>query len=107
MTEYVKIEIFAPAESVVLLREALHAVGAGHVGNYDHCMSVSQVTGYWLPLSGARPYDGTIGELSEGSECKIELRCPRSLAADAVRAIRAAHPYEEPVINVLALLPFA
>ena len=107
MTEYVKIEIFAPAESVVPLLDALHAVGAGRVGNYDHCVSVSRVTGYWRPLPGAQPYEGVVGELSEGSECKVELRCPHTLAADVVRAIRAVHPYEEPVINVLPLLPFA
>ena len=107
MTEYVKIEIFAPPESVAPLLEALNAVGAGRVGNYDHCVSVSQVTGYWRPLPGAQPYEGVVGELSEGRECKVELCCPRTLAADAVRAIRAVHPYEEPVINVLQLLSFA
>jgi hypothetical protein len=102
--DVVKIEILVPCGYVVPLREALHLVGAGRVGNYDHCLSVAQVTGFWRPLAGAQPYDGVAGAISEGAECKMELRCPRALIAEAVRAIRRIHPYEEPVINVIPLL---
>jgi hypothetical protein len=102
--EQVKIEIFVPAKYVVAMRDALHAAGACRVGNYDHCLAVTQVTGYWRPLAGANPFDGEVGRMSEGRECKLELRCARALAGDVIRAIRSAHPYEDPVINVIALL---
>ena len=103
--QQVKLEIFVPAAYVAPLQEALHEAGAGRVGNYDHCLSVTQVTGYWRPLPGAQPFDGEVGELSESAECKMELRCPAALVKEAVRAIRAVHPFEEPVINVIPLLP--
>ena len=102
--ETVKIEIYIPEGFIEPLREALHAAGAGRVGNYDHCMSIIDVVGYWRPLQGASPYQGQIGELEEGKECQVEVRCERQYVKDALRAIRKVHPYEEPVINVLPLL---
>lgn len=102
--EQVKVEILIPCEYVIPVREALHEVGACRVGNYDHCLSVARVTGYWRPLTGAQPFDGVVGAISEGAECKMELRCHRDLLAAAVRAIRRIHPYEEPVINVIPLI---
>ena len=100
----VKIEIYVPQDYVIPLRDALNAVGAGHIGEYDHCVSITQVTGYWRPLENANPFLGEIGEVCEGSECKIEIRCKRELIAEAVSVIKEIHPYEEPVINIVPLL---
>lgn len=100
----VKIEIFIPEEHVDVLREALASSGAGVIGNYDHCSSVTQVRGYWRPLAGAKPFDGIIGEVSEGHECKVEVNCPREIVRQVVKAIRKVHPYEEPLINIIPLM---
>ena len=102
--EEVKIEIYVPAEFVVPLRDALDKAGACKVGNYDHCASVEQVSGYWRPLAGANPYDGTVGEIACGQECKMEVRCKKEHVEDAVRTIKKIHPYEEPVYNIIPLL---
>jgi hypothetical protein len=104
VTDRVKIEVYLPREFVIPVRDALHAVGAGRVGQYDHCVSVTEVSGYWRPLDGAHPYAGARGEISAGMECKLEVLCPAPLALDAVRAIRRVHPYEEPIVNVIPLL---
>jgi hypothetical protein len=101
---YVKIEVFVPASHLDAVLDALHAAGAGHAGAYDRCASFHPVRGRWRPLDAADPYDGVIGEQSEADELKIEVRCEGELAADAVRAAREVHPYEEPVINVIALV---
>jgi hypothetical protein len=45
--------------------------------------SVRQVTGSWLPLPGAQPFNGQVGVVQQ--------------------AVRDAHPYEEPVIRFLPL----
>lgn len=100
----VKIEIFIPEEAIDALREALHQAGAGRIGNYDHCISITPVTGYWRPLEGSHAYLGQVGELTSGSEYKVEVNCPLEAAGRALQAIRRVHPYEEPVINVLPLL---
>jgi hypothetical protein len=98
-----KLEIFIPAERVDALREALAAVGAGRIGNYDHCCSLMTVRGYWRPLEGARPFQGEVGKVETGTECKVEVNCPGELVKAALKAIRRVHPYEEPLINIVPL----
>ncbi len=44
---HIKIEIFIPEEYVKQLNEELSRIDVGHIGNYDHCMSVSTVRGFW------------------------------------------------------------
>ncbi len=105
-TKHVKLEIFIPVENVDGLRRALADAGAGIFGNYDHCCSVTPVRGYWRPLEGANPYDGTVGEVSEGHEGKVEVNCPRAILPQVMRAIRQVHPYEEPLINIIPLLDY-
>ena len=100
----VKLEVFTPYEAVDAVREALHQAGCGVIGDYDHCCSITEVRGFWRPLSGATPYDGEVGKISEGHECKVEVNCPAEKVAAAIKAVRAAHPYEEPLINVIPLL---
>ena len=45
--KYCKLEIFLPPTHLEVVQKALQEVDAGHIGNYDSCMSVSPVTGYW------------------------------------------------------------
>jgi hypothetical protein len=98
-----KLEIFIPASHVDALREALAQVGAGRIGNYDRCCSVMDVRGYWRPLEGANPFQGEVGKAEMGTECKVEVNCQRELVREAIKAIRAVHPYEEPLINIIPL----
>jgi hypothetical protein len=98
-----KIEIFIPKDHIDLLLDALSEVGAGEIGNYDHCSSISSVRGTWRPLPGASPYDGEVGHLSSATEAKVEVNCRRERIPAALQAIRRIHPYEEPVINVIPL----
>ena len=42
----VKIEIFTPLEYVVPIRDALAKIGAGVIGNYDHCIALHPIQGY-------------------------------------------------------------
>lgn len=62
------------------------------------------VRGYWRPLEGATPFQGRVGEISEGTECKVEARCDRRYVAEALAAIRRVHPYDEPLVNVIPLV---
>ncbi len=100
----VKIEIYIPEEFVIELRDELNKVNACRVGDYDNCMSVINVKGYWRPLQGANPYSGKIGEICEGEECKVEVRCKMKYVKDAVETIRRVHPYEEPLFNIIPII---
>ena len=102
--EDVKLDIFIPETHLTQLRQALQSVDAGRLGNYDSCLAYSHVTGSWRPLAGASPYEGTMGELSEAPELKVELRGKAARVEETLSAIRAVHPYEMPEIFVIPLL---
>ncbi len=102
--KFCKLEIFVPESHFQAVQEALWGADAGHIGRYDHCLSWSRVESCWRPLPGARPFDGVPGELSRTEEVKLEAVCRTEDLERTVAAVKAAHPYEEPVINVLPLL---
>ena len=101
--KYCKLEIFLPPSHLEVLQKALQEVDAGHIGNYDSCMSVSPVTGYWRPLDGCNPYIGTNGEISCEPELKVEVTVYTENVDKTIEVVKAVHPYEEPVINVIPL----
>jgi hypothetical protein len=98
-----KVEILVPDDHVEAVLAALHASGAGRIGAYDHCISLWRVNGRWRPLPGASPYHGAVGEVTHGSETKVESVCDAGQAGDVLKAVRAVHPYEEPVIYLVPL----
>ncbi|MGE7840064.1 cytochrome C biogenesis protein [Lysinibacillus sp. NPDC093712] len=100
----VKVEVLLPEEYIEQLRNELNKLGVLTIGNYDHVVSYTVTKGYWRPLDKAVPYDGEIGEISFGTECKLEFRCLYSKIEEVKNAINVIHPYEEPIINVIPLL---
>jgi hypothetical protein len=102
--QIVKIEFFVPADRSEPIRRALGEAGFGRIGRYGHCAAETRVTGHWLPLEGAEPHAGRVGEVASAGEVKVELVCRAERAAEAARIIRQLHPYEEPLIMVIPLL---
>ena len=102
--EFCKLEIFIPATHLEVLREALRGVDAGHLGNYDSCLSYSETTGCWRPLPGSNPFNGEENQLCVAPELKVEVLCRREKLEETIRAVKAVHPYEVPVINAIPLL---
>ena len=99
----VKLEILVPQEYAFQVRDELAKLGVGRIGNYDHCVAISPVQGYYRPLPGADPFEGKIEKISEVKEFKIEVNCKRELVNEAMKVIRSVHPYEEPLVNVIPL----
>ena len=102
MTFY-KLEIFIPKTHLAQLQAALQSVDAGHIGNYDSCLSYSEVIGTWRPLDSANPYSGKQNEVSQEPELKVEVRILSENLDKTLIAIKAIHPYETPVINIILL----
>ena len=105
MTEpsYFKLEIFLPKDHLAALQEALRAADAGHIGNYDSCLSYSPVMSTWRPLQGTHPFIGREGEISKEEEYKVEVTVRAGDLERTIGAVKAVHPYEEPVIYVIPL----
>ncbi len=99
----VKLEIFVPQEYALTICDELAKIGVGKIGDYDHCVAIYPVQGFFRPLPGANPFDGEIGVIKETVEYKIEVNCKRELVNEAIKVIRSVHPYEEPLVNVIPL----
>jgi hypothetical protein len=99
-----KIEVYVPAEALEKVKKGMHEAGVGRLGDYDCAAAEIKVRGYWRPLIGSDPYLGKVNEICSADEIKIEAYCARQYIAASLKAIREAHPYEEPVINVIPLI---
>ena len=100
---YVKLVVFVPQGHEDTVRDALARAGAGHIGNYSHCTFQSPGTGTFLPLEGTNPFLGQQGKLEKADELRLETIVPESAAQRAVRAMIAAHPYEEVAYDLYPL----
>ena len=98
-----KVVTFVPAAAADAVRTALADAGAGRLGAYDSCSWSTTGEGRFRPLDGATPAIGQVGELEVVEEVRIEAVVPRSRRGAAVRALLAAHPYEEPAFDVVPL----
>jgi hypothetical protein len=83
--------------------DALAREGAGHIGNYSHCTFQTPGTGTFLPLEGTKPFIGGQGQLERADEIRLETIIAESQAERAVRAMVAAHPYEEVAYDLYPL----
>ena len=101
--KYYKLEIYIPESHFDVLKQALMSADAGHIGNYDCCLSYSRVIGMWRPLAGTDPFLGRTNEISEEEELKVEVTVSGEKLEETMAAIMSVHPYEEPVINVIEL----
>lgn len=94
---------YTPLADTEKVRQAVLNCGAGHIGNYSACSFNSTGEGTFKAEPGAKPYVGEVGALHKENEIKTEITVPEYLLDQSIRALKAAHPYEEPVWNVVCL----
>ncbi len=99
-----KLVVFVPEEALDAVRAALFAAGAGRVGNYERCSWYAAGTGTFLGGEGAEPTVGERGREERVPELRLETVYPAEREAEIVRALRSAHPYEEPAFDLYPLL---
>lgn len=99
-----KLVFYAPVEQKDKVLQALFETTAGIIGNYTCCSFLSDGTGTFKPVEGAKPYSGNIGEISTLDEVRIET-VVESFDVDAVvNQIRKHHPYDTMAYDVYPLL---
>ncbi|WP_115280649.1 Nif3-like dinuclear metal center hexameric protein [Mycolicibacterium tokaiense] len=96
---------FVPVEHTDAVRAALFDAGAGRIGDYSQCSWSVTGAGQFLPGAAATPMIGAPGALERVVEDRVEVIAPARLRTRVLAALRAAHPYEEPAFDVLALAP--
>lgn len=83
--------------------QAAFEAGAGKIGNYSQCSFFSHGIGTFCSGENANPTRGQPGSSEAVEEIKLEMVVPCAKAIDVVKAIRQAHSYEEPVVDVYPL----
>jgi len=101
-----KLVVFVPETHVEALKDALFDAGAGRLGDYERCSWQALGQGQFQPNAAANPYLGSAGKLESVFEYRVEMVCDDSCLADAVAALRKAHPYEEPAFDIIELVDF-
>ena len=95
-----KLVVFVPEEDADAITNALVEAGAGIVGEYTHCTFRAPGTGTFFGGEGTHPHAGEKGRLERVPEIRLEAVVPAHAAGRAAAAARAAHPYEEPELDV-------
>lgn len=103
MARSFKVVVTVPAEQADSLRQTIGEAGAGTVGNYSFCSFSSIGIGRFKPENGAQPTIGQVGNLEQVTEERIEVNCLEEGLKPLIAAIKANHPYEEPVIDIYEL----
>jgi len=98
-----KLVTFVPESHAGVVREALFTAGAGYIGNYDRCSFNSSGEGTYRAGEGSAPFAGRTGEYHTEPEVRIEVVLPSHLKGTCVKAMLAAHPYEEVAWDFIAL----
>ena len=98
-----KLAVYVPKTHELVLREALGEAGAGYIGNYSHCTFNTQGIGTFKPDENTNPFIGTVGQIEEVEEVKIETIVPQSILQKTIDKMLKAHPYEEVAYDIYKL----
>jgi len=99
-----KVAVFVQPDNLAAVAEAAWSAGGGHIGGYDRCSFQTRGVGTFRGLAGTNPTVGTPGVDERTEEIRLEFIAPRDALPAVLTAVRQAHSYEEPAIDVLPLL---
>ena len=98
-----KLIFYVPKTHTESVLEAVFEAGGGNVGPYKQCAWMTEGMGQFLPLEGAKPSIGKVGELTQLIEYRVEVLVVESLIESCLAAMKLAHPYESPAWEVIRL----
>ncbi|MBR2255402.1 MAG: hypothetical protein IJ856_06310, partial [Candidatus Methanomethylophilaceae archaeon] len=101
-----KIAVFLPEEVLDETMEAVTSAITPLYPGYERVFSYYRVHSTWRSLEGSSPYNGEVDETTECEEIKLEFAVSEEDLPAAIAAVRSVHPYEEPAIDVLPMIPW-
>jgi hypothetical protein len=90
---------YVPESHLEEVKQAVFDAGAGRIGDYCHCAWQVRGTGQFQPMRGSRPFLGEQDQLERVDEFRVEMICGEDSIESVIRALRDAHPYEEPAFH--------
>jgi dinuclear metal center YbgI/SA1388 family protein len=98
-----KLVTFIPVSHLDKVREAVFAAGAGVIGNYDQCGFTASGEGSFRAGENTNPFAGSRGSIHFEKELRFETILFAHLRDKVVKALIAAHPYEEVAYDLYQL----
>ena len=98
-----KLYCFVPVDHLEAVRAAVFAAGAGQIGAYSECSFAGEGTGTFTGGEGTDPFVGQPGKRHYEKEGRLEVVVPAHLSREVIRAMIAAHPYEEVAYDLVPL----
>jgi dinuclear metal center YbgI/SA1388 family protein len=92
-----------PADHTERLIDALSEAGAGVIGAYTRCANVTESSGHFTLGPDTSPTIGQPGTPESVAEARIEMSVATTSVGSVLKALRRAHPYEEPVQDLFTL----
>jgi dinuclear metal center YbgI/SA1388 family protein len=98
-----KISVFVPAAQQEKVADAIFSAGGGTIGEYRNCSFRTSGIGTFKGTAKSNPALGEKNKLEKVEEIKLEIIINSWDLAAAVKALIAAHPYEEPAFDIYPL----
>ncbi len=95
---------YVPQTHLQQVKDAVFASGAGTLGNYSHCSWEIKGEGQFLPMNGADPVIGSVGNLEKVEEYRVEMVVQDELVSSVVQALKESHPYETPAYHLIPVV---
>lgn len=99
-----KLVIFVPKDHLEPVSEAVFTAGAGVIGNYTNCGFTLEGTGSFRGNENSNPKVGSPLKTEHVGEARLEVLLDSWKLGGVLKALNAAHPYEEPAYDIHPLL---
>lgn len=98
-----KLSVFIPTTHIEKVANAVFSAGGGIIGEYSNCSFKTEGEGTFKGSSVSNPTIGTKGEYEKVKEVKLEVMFDSWNLKNILKAMIAAHPYEEPAYDIYPL----
>lgn len=98
-----KLSVYVPNSHVDQVKQALFAVGAGSIGNYENCSFSNEGIGSFKGNDLSNPVVGKKNKLQLAKETQLQLTFATHLNATVINTLLSVHPYEEVAYEITTL----
>ncbi len=98
-----KLVVFTPENAVEKISNAVFNAGGGVIGEYSKCSYRGSGTGTFRGSELTNPALGEKEKFEKVDEVRLEILVNEANVGRAVKAMLAAHPYEEPAYDIYPL----
>ncbi|SDB53473.1 dinuclear metal center protein, YbgI/SA1388 family [Flavobacteriaceae bacterium MAR_2010_188] len=98
-----KLTTYVPAKNAENVKQELFKVGAGSLGNYEHCSFTTEGKSSFRGNDDSNPTVGNKHEYREENETLLAISYPSHLEGLIIKTLNQHHPYEEVAFEILTL----